>query len=639
MFLALTENIKEITNMQTEQNTIAVQKKVEQNPIHIDSKWFKEIIALVGSVEEAIILTDAILYHHNRYKSFKIGNDYLYGLVYSAKKYQKNLKITYRKAMNLPKRLAEKGWLEAHRKKLICNRTFYMPTKKALENIYKIHFSSSKFYRLKVKPVVQICTTGCADLHNPYKYKNKDKKYNNQNSQLKHYSLLRDSKLHNVKTVNFKFDKFNLDNIQCEASILNYFTINQSEVISTITFCYHDKLDIVKFNKILNQSDFKKEAKDFKQLVTWAYFEAIKKTNHSLAKNNSNLNKDFLIKTQNKSISLNKNKKLSLDLIDSNQKTIENGTQQPLSVKTYLSKMVKSYKQKIENIKDIEEKTKLITNSHSNYLMSQPNKLYLMEIVSAEGINNAKLILKTAENIIDENTNLNFNELIDGVIYRLVKLPKKQQQQQLINKEFPIMFESNCKNIIHAMNINKKNKSHFSKNNQKIIPNLFNKPLSLIIKNTPKGVADVIVLKNKSLEKTNKNKQGDIILNMFNKKNQKILIGFLNIVGIYNKRLIINPVEKIITKYPEFDFNKLLNLMIYRTIKLLENQQKHDISNLQLIRFSDLITSFMNKYVLRQDWENKADKNFYIAILSHFQRLSMETMIDYVKRRDIKIII
>ena len=38
--------------------------------------------------------------------------------------------------------------------------------------------------------------------------------------------------------------------------------------------------------------------------------------------------------------------------------------------------------------------------------------------------------------------------------------------------------------------------------------------------------------------------------------------------------------------------------------------KKQGIINLQLLRFSDLITSCMNKCILRQDWENKADQNY-----------------------------
>ena len=65
-------------------------ENIHYNPIHIDSKWFKKIIALKGSMEEAILLTDAMIYHQNRYEAFKVGDSYLYGLIYSAKNYQKN---------------------------------------------------------------------------------------------------------------------------------------------------------------------------------------------------------------------------------------------------------------------------------------------------------------------------------------------------------------------------------------------------------------------------------------------------------------------------------------------------------------------------------------------------------------------
>ena len=79
--------------MSHRQRTANKQTQIEQNPIHVDSKWFKEVVALTGSMEEAMLLSDTMIYHRNRYKSFKVGDDYLYGLIYSAKDYEKKLLI------------------------------------------------------------------------------------------------------------------------------------------------------------------------------------------------------------------------------------------------------------------------------------------------------------------------------------------------------------------------------------------------------------------------------------------------------------------------------------------------------------------------------------------------------------------
>ena len=43
--------------------------------------------------------------------------------------------------MNVPEKLVEKRFLEPHKKNFICNRTFYTPAEKALDNLYKIHLS------------------------------------------------------------------------------------------------------------------------------------------------------------------------------------------------------------------------------------------------------------------------------------------------------------------------------------------------------------------------------------------------------------------------------------------------------------------------------------------------------------------
>ena len=59
--------------MSHKQHTTNKKTQIEQNPIHVDSKWFKNIIKLTGSMEEAMLLADTMIYHHNRYKSFKIG--------------------------------------------------------------------------------------------------------------------------------------------------------------------------------------------------------------------------------------------------------------------------------------------------------------------------------------------------------------------------------------------------------------------------------------------------------------------------------------------------------------------------------------------------------------------------------------
>ena len=46
-----------------------------------------------------------------------------------------------------------------------------------------------------------------------------------------------------------------------------------------------------------------------------------------------------------------------------------------------------------------------------------------------KGSKNAHVIITTAEEIIQEYAHLGFNELLDGVIYRLVTLPEKQKRQ------------------------------------------------------------------------------------------------------------------------------------------------------------------------------------------------------------------
>lgn len=378
--------------MFTVQTRTTDQQLSKKNPIHIDSKWFKTVIGLTGSMESAMVLADTIIYYNNRYKFFKIGSKKLYGLIYSAREYQKNLNISYRKAMSLPKNLVKRGFLEAHDKKFICNRTFYTPTKKALESVYKIHFatsyncskkregqpplfkekitnpfkkidiekptSSSGAHKKNPEAVVQICTTASANMHKPYKDKEKDKNNNTKNN---NYTLIKDYKEKKSNKVFFKFKKIK-KTLQCEEKIFRCLTKGQIDVINKIVYNYEDKIDTRKFTRIIYKSKLKQKVKNFRQFIIQAYLLTAKK-----------------------------NKK----------------------------------------------KEKEATSLNSSYLLTESNILYLIEIFSLKGINSASLILKTARDVANEHINLSFNGLIRILNNRLIKFSKDKKSLKILDVNIP----------------------------------------------------------------------------------------------------------------------------------------------------------------------------------------------------------
>ena len=609
---------------------------IQQNPIHVDSKWFKELVKITGSVEATLILSDCMIYHHNKYRSFKVNDQQKYGLLTSIREIQRNYHISYKRAKAVLNSLLNQNLLEIHKQGFIHNQKFYTPTTNALDVIYELQFrhkNNEKTDKTRGEVPLAIAKGTSPYRQKTYKDKNKDKKnnnHNNHNNLLKNYSLLENSKHRNVKTVIFDFKQFDLANIQCEAFILDYFTIKQSAVINTITFCYHDSLDIVKFNQNLNQPDLKKKAKNFRQLVIWAYFEAVKENRNITVENHVAWSNDLTSKIQDNTKPLSENNNPSL----------------------------------------AQEKSKSAETPNSSYLLTQSNKLYLIETLSSKGIDDATLILKTAEDIIAEYANLSFNDLLDGIIYRLIKLPEKQRQQKLINQELPMVFESDTESSINTLMIKEETIKQPSKNNQKVISDSHNNALLSAVENEPKNVVDTSETQEKFIEQPSIIDK-EAVPDLFNQDNQIFLIEGLKDAGIHDEKLIIDTAREIFTEYPDLNFKDLLEGVMYRLVTLPSKQKKQNKINQSLMaefrniadskaleiadavvvnqpkstqaddvslpQLSDLTMPHANNYVLRQDWANKAEQNFYTGILPDSQKLALVAMIDYVKRKGITI--
>ena len=722
--------------MSHRQHAANKQTQIEQNPIHVDSKWFKEVITITGSVEASLILSDCIIYYRNKYRGFAVDDQQQYGLLTSISEIQRNYNISYKRAKQVLQNLLDQDLIKIHSQCFIHNRKFYTPTDKALDTVYKLHFvnlvrgskskqfnsekvshriskkpdikkpiSPSNPYQKKVKPPLAIDQSTFSDRQNSYKDKHKDKKNNNHNTLLKNYSLLENSQPQNVKTVIFDFSKFNLSNIQCEANILDYFTVKQSGVINTITYCYHETLDIVIFNQILNRPDLKKEAKDFKQLVTWAYVEATKE--NKIVATDDQLESDGIVENQNVnetviyscSESMAENKAVSVapqadnhneiilpeitaDTIQAMIKKRQNNpvenveTETETEIKLSGSEVIAT--ESVNQLKIAEEKSQPTAPPQSSYLLNQSNKLHLIETLSAEGINDAALILKTAENIIAEYPGVTFNDLLDGAVYRLVTLPEKQRQQELINQAPPMSLEGETENCVNALVVKEEITEQSSENNQKIVSDSSDNALVMTVKCMSQNIVDSVVAQEKPQEESKeriKDQSSEIeyktMPDLLNQANQNLLFEGLNAAGISDEKLIIDTAKEIVAEYPDLNFKDLLEGVIYRLVTLPSKQKKQDkikqsltaefgntddSKNLESIstvaanqlkptqaddaplpQLSDLTIPHADNYVLRQDWASKAEQNFYTGSLPDSQQLALVAMIDYVKRKGVTI--
>ena len=250
---------------------------LEHSPVHVQLTWFHKLIANIGDANSALVLTQVVMYHENKYKSFDINNQKSYGLLYSAKEFSAKLNISYTRALKIPKELINNGWLEVADKNFTSNKKFYQPTGKALDLFCRLHLSENSTTMLNnEKPLLEKTESAFGNNEKPYKDKHKDKNNHNLNSL---YQALETDGLSKTPdcdlTVIFAFDDFGLGKVECESGLFDYFTVSQAKVINTITNVFADKIDIIAFNNALARNDLKLEAKDFKQFIGWCYRLAV----------------------------------------------------------------------------------------------------------------------------------------------------------------------------------------------------------------------------------------------------------------------------------------------------------------------------------------------------------------------------
>lgn len=770
-----------------------------QNPIHIDNKWVKQFVTITGSVEASLILADCVIYHRNQYRSFKVDNQQRYGLLTSLSDIQRDYHISYKRAKQVLQDLIDQDFVTMHEQGFIHNRKFYTPTEKALDVVYKLHFensvrganyeqnsdhkisnrisiktdiktskSASIPYTLKSAPPLPIDQSTFADRSKSYKDKNKDKKNNNHNYP-KNYSLLKNLKAENVKTVIFDFKQFSLGEIESEASLLDYFTVKQNKVISTVIYCYYDTLDITVFNQMLHGPDLKKEAKDFKQLVIWAYVEAtgnseiVSKDKQVEFASNSDVEDQIvneividysvehtIVQEEPQAVVL-----ADVDHADSETQPIQNQAQDyrlaedmvidysveptivedeivedeivevapnadnhtatatatalPELTTADIQTMIK--KRQGEAVQDIgtENKNHSVDDElsaskndadtdieaktlppQSTYLLSQSNKLYLLETLSKQGVNDAQLILKTAENIIAEYPSVTFNDLLDGVVYRLVTLPAKQRQQVLMNQAAPMEVDGEDGAAIDCLEIANSSKPEVMTAEQSSVieSDVLVDVQGVIGEAKPESIASVVIAaeaESQTNQETSTQKEyaqdtkkpiefPDNFINenpsdCLDHEHEKLLIAALDEAGITDKKLIVETATSIMAEYPELEFKAVVEGVIYRLVTLPEKQRRQhnnqqalldiltcenttrpetmtanqmpqtipQVSESALPTLEDLTMPHVDRYHLRKDWASKADQNFYTGVLPESQQFALVAMIDYVKRQGVTI--
>ena len=585
--------------MQTLRNNSDYQKKLlNQNSIHLDSKWVKQTIPITGSAEASLILSDCIIYHRNRYRSFMVDNQQRYGLLTSLREIQRNYNISYKRAKKVIKDLGDKNLVEIHKQGFVYNQKFYTPTDKALNVFDQLHWQrhmSLSHGKTKNKVILPANQDTIANQKISYEDENKTLK-NSKSINRKNNNTLKNKKKENIKTVIFDFTRFNFGKIVCEKSILDYFTIRQVQGINIITYCYRDILDIMIFNHMLYRSDLKKEAKDFKQLVTWAYIKA-KKRNVVLPKKEQNLaecNNNSKIQVTNPSaMQFNTREATSDDIITHSKKdhnaftaiselTSKDIRTMILEKKSPSSNSFTDKAQiKSDSIDIIPIKPVVNSSSKSQYLLNLSNQLYLLEELSEKGIDDARLIMQTAEEITKEYPRVVFNDLLNGVIHRLCALPSAHQQEKATKKILPMIGQASR---LSASNITE-DKNTITIQNYKYKPSKIVKAYSAgLLKKRKKNIIETYKKNTRNLNKkerttftsysfiSKKNKQSliyvdntkilektthreikalpiNIFFNFLNRKNQRFLFDRLNNIGIINTKLVVEAVGEIAMKY------------------------------------------------------------------------------------------
>ena len=260
-------------------NTYAVSRSPKASKIHIDSKWGKALIEIVGASEAALILSECVMYHKNEYRSFTVNDQAMYGLLTSYAEIQRDYKVSYRRAKFLIQSLIDQDLLIAHTQGFIHNQRFYTPTVKALEIINYLHDLSKN----RANPDNQSNEAPLAKRKGTFPYKQKtykdkykDKKNNNQDRLYLEDSV--DQNLNTPMTVIFDFSQWGLGKFVCEAEIAGVYTARQLQVIGLITLHSQTEIDCNQFIAAINDIDNRQQSANFKALTRLAYHHARIKT-------------------------------------------------------------------------------------------------------------------------------------------------------------------------------------------------------------------------------------------------------------------------------------------------------------------------------------------------------------------------
>ena len=274
-----TSTTNDFGNDQQSSRAEAVNRPLKASKVHIDCKWGKTLIEIVGSTEGALILSECVMYYNNEYRSFTIHDQAMYGLLTSYAEIQRDYKVSYSRAKILIQSLIDQDLFIAHTQGFIHNQRFYTPTVKALEIINYLHDLSQKTAnpdnQSNEAPLAK-CKGTSPYKQKTYKDKYKDKKNNNQDRLYLEDSA--DQNLNTSMTVIFDFSQWGLGKFMCEAEIAGVYTARQLQVIGLITLHSQTEIDCHKFIAAINDIDNRQQSTNFKALTRLAYHHARIKT-------------------------------------------------------------------------------------------------------------------------------------------------------------------------------------------------------------------------------------------------------------------------------------------------------------------------------------------------------------------------
>jgi len=266
-----------------------------KSKFHIDFGWQFAFTDALGCPRKRDLLEQILYFSQKDDSTFtnSLGEQYQ-GMLINYESLAQKLGISRRTLQTLLNQLANDGFLVKY--KLNNNRVLAQATEKAFTLLASVHEESlaakthAKDYdrlsdnfeivrnfapELQARQFLHDSDDKLGKFCQAPLYRNKVNKEKTINNNL--YEVLETAtQFENTDclTVIFYFDEFGLREIAAEEDLFDYFTVAQSQILNTIVHCAGSIIDIHVFNETLLKDDLRRAAKNFRQLVDWAYSAA-----------------------------------------------------------------------------------------------------------------------------------------------------------------------------------------------------------------------------------------------------------------------------------------------------------------------------------------------------------------------------